>query len=273
MLPLFISSAKAPPAFNMSQPSVTLGSMADATDGQVSRRATLRSNHAMTAAKPSRIPWRPILIVCLLILIGVAARFDASTAAWAFQEKLPPILKHSIWASIIKLPGNYLKGTLPIALPLAALVCIFSGPRRAGYAASLILLSGVLAGLFYTLAKWCAGRTRPYSRGPTAHPFEFHPFAQGISGLWTANDQAFPSGHTCLAFSTATALALLWPRAAPLFFVWPILIGIERVLENAHYPSDVIAGALFGMMAAWSAEWLLRLLAPSADTNPGVAHA
>jgi membrane-associated phospholipid phosphatase len=53
-------------------------------------------------------------------------------------------------------------------------------------------------------------------------------------------------------------LSILWPRGAWVFFLGAVLVGVERVLENAHYPSDVFAGAFLGIIAAWITQELLR---------------
>ena len=58
--------------------------------------------------------------------------------------------------------------------------------------------------------------------------------------------QSFPSGHTTTAFAVATALALLFPRFALLFYAGALLVGLSRIGVLAHYPSDVAAGAVLG---------------------------
>ncbi len=65
---------------------------------------------------------------------------------------------------------------------------------------------------------------------------------------------SFPSGHATTAFAAAAALATVRvPRRAPrwltvAFFILAILIGFSRVYLYVHYPSDVLAGALIGLI-------------------------
>jgi len=56
----------------------------------------------------------------------------------------------------------------------------------------------------------------------------------------------FPSGHTTTAFAVATALALIFPRFALLFYGAAALVGLSRIGVLYHYPSDVVAGAMLG---------------------------
>jgi len=60
------------------------------------------------------------------------------------------------------------------------------------------------------------------------------------------NMHGFPSGHTTTAFAVATALALIFPRFAVLFYAGALLVGLSRIGVLYHYPSDVVAGAVLG---------------------------
>jgi membrane-associated phospholipid phosphatase len=71
---------------------------------------------------------------------------------------------------------------------------------------------------------------------------------------------SFPSGHTVSAFSFTVAwLALLgWWRALP-FVVIAALVGFSRIAVGAHWPVDVLAGALIGIVGGWAGLRLSRL--------------
>lgn len=66
---------------------------------------------------------------------------------------------------------------------------------------------------------------------------------------------AFPSAETALAFSLATLFFFLerrWSRRIVAFLL-AAAIGVTRLYFGAHYPSDVLGGALLGVIgvAVW----------------------
>jgi membrane-associated phospholipid phosphatase len=70
--------------------------------------------------------------------------------------------------------------------------------------------------------------------------------------------QSFPSGHTTTAFAMAASLAMIYPHGRIYFFTLAVLVAFQRVLTQAHYPSDVLVGAAFGMLGAQASAVLLR---------------
>lgn len=59
-------------------------------------------------------------------------------------------------------------------------------------------------------------------------------------------DLSMPSGHTTMAFTVATILSLFFRPYASGFFLAAFMAGLSRVYVGAHYPSDVLAGAVLG---------------------------
>jgi undecaprenyl-diphosphatase len=57
---------------------------------------------------------------------------------------------------------------------------------------------------------------------------------------------SFPSGHTASSFAAARMLACVWPKRWPLFYGVAVLVGFSRVYAGAHYPGDVMTGAVLG---------------------------
>ena len=59
---------------------------------------------------------------------------------------------------------------------------------------------------------------------------------------------SFPSGHTAEVFCFAYILARYFPRQKNLFFVYASIVALERTEDCSHFPSDVVAGALVGII-------------------------
>jgi undecaprenyl-diphosphatase len=59
---------------------------------------------------------------------------------------------------------------------------------------------------------------------------------------------SFPSGHTQRAFSGATILGSFYKKFSTAFFIISLLVGISRIYIGVHYPFDVLAGAINGVL-------------------------
>ncbi len=106
----------------------------------------------------------------------------------------------------------------------------------------IFLAVGVPA-LFVTIIKRLIGRARPYVWQIT-DPYSYAPF------VWKSSYASLPSGHATNAFAAAIAIGALWPKARVPMWIFAVVIAISRVVVNAHFPSDVIAGAFAGLVGA-----------------------
>ena len=72
---------------------------------------------------------------------------------------------------------------------------------------------------------------------------------------------SFPSGHTAAAFAFATGVGHVSPAAAAPLRALAALVAYSRVHTGVHYPGDVAAGSLLGIvLAEVTARWLDRRL-------------
>jgi undecaprenyl-diphosphatase len=105
-----------------------------------------------------------------------------------------------------------------------------------------VFLAVGVPSLFVTIVKRLVGRARPF-RVDGADLY-FAPFS------WRADFASMPSGHSTSAFAAAVAIGALFPRARIALWVYAGIIALSRVILTAHYPSDVIAGAVVGACGA-----------------------
>jgi undecaprenyl-diphosphatase len=108
-------------------------------------------------------------------------------------------------------------------------------------------------------------------------PFYTYPF---IEKLARGGGSSFPSGHTVESFAVATGLSLLFRRRSILIagYGWAILVAYTRMALGVHYPTDVVAGALTGILLGYLIYCAYRWSGLSArfpkpgsypDKNPG----
>ena len=119
----------------------------------------------------------------------------------------------------------------------AGLVSGDDGLTRAG---ARITTSLAIAGGALTVLKAAIGRRRPLD---TRNAFSFHPFS--------GND-AFPSGHTTMAFALAASVSdeVHSPVASVLLYTAATGTAWSRTNDNKHWLSDVVAGAALGITSA-----------------------
>ncbi len=122
------------------------------------------------------------------------------------------------------------------ALPAMSQRVLVAVAARLGFLFTAILLPG----LVFTIVKRLIGRARPLVGG-SLDPFLYRPLH------WDVEYASLPSGHAINAFAAATALGLLWPRMRPVLWLYGVTIALSRVALTAHYPSDVLAGAIIGI--------------------------
>ena len=83
---------------------------------------------------------------------------------------------------------------------------------------------------------------------PTTRPFLLN--GEPSLTLLAHNDGSFPSSHSAVAFSLATALWLHNKRLGFFYFLAAFLVGLGRVLANVHYLLDIVVGGLLGALVA-----------------------
>ena len=135
-----------------------------------------------------------------------------------------------------------------IWLALTVLLLLRPKTRKLGLAVGISLALEVLC--CNGILKPLVARVRPCDLNPSVRLLIPRP-----------EDFSFPSGHTASSFAAASALyfggSKGWLPAGAL----AALIAFSRLYLYVHFPSDVLAGALIGIMAGWGGAVLSKLLA------------
>ncbi len=243
-------------------------------------RSVGRSATTSAAKAPGAAAWpataKPILIgtwvaiAALLAVLAVEAHryasfpLDRGLTAWAFGFEQTPVT-----------PGEKLIGD--VAGPLGASIeyVIVLGAfliLRLFREAICAAVAGLGAEIGNIVMNALVARPRP----PAYH-------GSTVLGL---GGHSFPSGHTADALGLFGFLFYLcavvaesspkwrgWLRAAQvLIALYLVDVGISRVLEQQHWPSDVFAGYLVGALALIPAIALYHKLAERAASAPRQVH-
>jgi undecaprenyl-diphosphatase len=80
-----------------------------------------------------------------------------------------------------------------------------------------------------------------------ARPFEAHHVSLAYG---RSHDPSFPSDHASAAFAIGFAVLFVDRVVGSVFLAAAVLIAAGRVLIGVHYPGDVLAGLLVGLLSA-----------------------
>ena len=199
-----------------------------------------------TLDRPSILHLGAGIVATVLLITLTMVLIDASSIR--FTRGLPELVVVSFdWITGLGVVHWFL---VPIAIALATIAVLASPalPKvsrcvlaaiavRMGFLFSAIALPG----LVFTIAKRLIGRARPLIAG-SADPFLYLPLG------WSAKYASFPSGHATDAFAIATAIGALWPRTRTFMWTYAVMIAASRVVVTKHFPSDVLAGAIVGVV-------------------------
>lgn len=192
----------------------------------------------------------------LLKAVGYGLLFAVPVTVLAFvvREKFLPVIELDerliIAATDITRDNPWLKSTLlvwqEITQPkwvyiVASAVCLVLWRRHRELATRCLwaFITLMVSWNLQLVLKEIVRRARPVVSDPVSH-------APGYS---------FPSGHVACAAAIATIMALLlWPVLTPVARRWLVggltayvlLTALDRVFLGVHYPSDVLAGIIFG---------------------------
>lgn len=193
--------------------------------------------------------WQVLVLLAIggIAVVALMVGFDATEIGW-----MPPRGTPSLWpariltdfgkdAYVLSMLAGLLLATA-FVLPLAR-----DGVRpallRLGVQLEYLLLAVAVPVVLASCIKLMVGRGRPFVGGK-ADAFNFAPFNA------TEAHFSFPSAHVVTAFALAFGVAAIWPRTRIAMAIYAVLIAMTRLVLLAHHPSDVVAGAVIGLVGA-----------------------
>jgi membrane-associated phospholipid phosphatase len=186
-----------------------------------------------------RLQSQAILVSMLLIfsLVAISLVWSAGQRldAWVFlsfnMRGSRPLWLDQIMLGFTQIGNGFI--TLAIA------VILFLASER--FLAYELILGTLTLWLVVVLVKFLIHRSRPFIRLAQARVVGYRPLGR-----------SFPSGHTSQVFFMATLIAQHFHASVWVVFLLyavALLVGITRMYIGAHYPRDVLAGAILG--TAW----------------------
>jgi membrane-associated phospholipid phosphatase len=205
--------------------------------------------------------------LAVLVVAGAATRIDQyAVDHWMPPSKPPddssgPFVVHQLYPHVGgPLHTFYNLWTFPASAFVSALVvagCAAVLWRHGRRSAAVVFAAAWVVGVAIELVgKGVLERPILHYTGPT----------------WTAElpsfESSFPSGHALRAVVLAAVLTAVWRRATWPALVWVAVVLPALVLDGAHTPSDVLGGALLGLLVVAGAVTVLRARMPVARGAP-----
>src|SRR5438876_1111168 len=149
------------------------------------------------------------------------------------------VFHHGWIGQSLSIVENWAVPVVAIATVALWLVARPGSSRKWKLACGSALGSAGLALLINQLIAQVWSRARPFAVHRSAH-------------VWgsRSHDPSFPSDHASAAFGIAFAVFMFDRLVGSIFLAAAFLIGVGRVFIGAHYPADVLAGALVGFAVA-----------------------
>jgi undecaprenyl-diphosphatase len=207
------------------------------------------ASHPQAAVAARRLMRQSLLLVALggVVVVSLMYMLDVREIGM-----MPPRGTASLWPVRIVTDFGKAAHVLGIlVLMLFAVALVSPGLRgsarlrllRLGTDVQFLLLAVLVPVLAGEVIKWVVGRGRPFVGGE-ANAFNFVHFAG------TQAYASFPSAHAITSAALAFAVSSVWPKAKGTMIVYALLIVGSRLVLLAHHPSDVVAGAVIGVVGA-----------------------
>ena len=158
---------------------------------------------------------------------------------WRIYKAIYDVSLHHHWVGTLF--SDIEKVSIPVMVVITAALWFFSRPggdRKWKLACGSGFASAALAYAVAFVIHHAWSRPRPYASHHISHPWS------------NTTDASFPSDHATVSFAIAFAILAFDTVAGVIFLVIAAIIAVGRLFIGAHYPSDVLAGLVIGLIAA-----------------------
>ncbi len=177
---------------------------------------------------------------------GDSGPIDGAILLWV--HRLVPSALHPFFAAVT------FTGSSTVLVPLTVVATLALALAKRRYEALLLFASLATSALMIYAVKTIVGRDRP--------------------ALWATElywGSSFPSGHTLVVASFATAASLCVKRIRPamqryavsIALLWTLLVAMSRLVVGVHWPTDVLAAACIGAFIPLAISLALELTQPA----------
>lgn len=182
------------------------------------------------------------------------AKFDLAAAE--FFNPVTDTLPMKLFSTVGELANQSPLNAAGIAATLGGIAADNARLRNTGLR---ILAAHAVATGIKGILKGVVRRTRPWQAAEEGE----HELEASTEG--GKEYQSFPSGHTAGAVATARVVAKAYPEASIPAYGAAAFAAAIQVPEQGHYPTDVAAGVLIGLLSAEVGDALVGLAAGEAE--------
>ncbi|MEN9582706.1 MAG: undecaprenyl-diphosphatase BcrC [Candidatus Parcubacteria bacterium] len=151
---------------------------------------------------------------------------------------------HAAWSDwLIICVAEYIPYGIIMAVVCGAFFAWRSKRNKQALGYSLALFSGIVARGLAGVIRFFYHHARPFV---TLH----------LTSLFPENSYSFPSGHAIFYFALAAGVYQVNKKFGRVLYVLAFFIGLARIAAGVHYPFDILAGAVFGILIAKVIFWL-----------------